>query len=396
LFDDERERLDRQGWEAELGTAAYVRLGRNWVLNKRGDGACVFLDESNRCRIHSRFGEQAKPLACRMFPFSVRPVDEGWQASLRFDCPSVTGSKGQPIGHYREAIAELTRRLDHRPPFGADTGNFSRRIHATRDELDRLTVHFKTWVRDVEFSMADRLIGAARVTQTLARAKFEKVRGDRFGELLDLLFGALHAEVRQPIEPPTRRQRGLLRQLAFAHAEHVTITEMAAGFFDRMKKRYRQLRAAGRFRAGRGMVPPLPGFPGAANFDAVERATIFPDDALRIDELLGRYVAARLEGGTVYGPGYYGWPVFSGLAALWLAIAAAGWLGRLRASTEGRTVMRFDDAAYALGVVDRAATRLPALGAAAERVRVSYLLRDDGVARLVRTYAPLTEHGREG
>src|SRR3990172_4019055 len=97
LFAHECERLDQQGWADELGIAPYVQVGRGWVLNKQPDGACVFLDDNNLCRIHAKLGAEAKPLACRIFPFSIRPVPGGWQASLRFDCPSVTASKGQPI-----------------------------------------------------------------------------------------------------------------------------------------------------------------------------------------------------------------------------------------------------------------------------------------------------------
>ena len=47
------------------------------------------------------------------------------------------------------------------------------------------------------------------------------------------------------------------------------------------------------------------------------------------------------------------------------------------------------DVARALGMVDRAATRLPSLGTAAERARARFLADDDGVARLLYEYAPV-------
>ena len=92
---------------------------------------------------------------------------------------------------------------------------------------------------------------------------------------------------------------------------------------------------------------------------------------------------------SVFGSGYYGWSVFAGLAALWLSVAAAGWLAQYQVACDGRTSLTVQDVIHALGVVDRAATRAPSLGTVAERVRVSYLLRDDGVARLLAAYAPL-------
>ena len=74
-FESPRARIDEEGWSDKLGVASYVRLGRGWALNKRADGACVFLDDDNRCRIHTAFGEAAKPAACRLFPFSLREVE---------------------------------------------------------------------------------------------------------------------------------------------------------------------------------------------------------------------------------------------------------------------------------------------------------------------------------
>ena len=36
---------------------------------------CVFLEEKGLCRIH-----QFKPIACRLYPFSIRKTDEGYEA----------------------------------------------------------------------------------------------------------------------------------------------------------------------------------------------------------------------------------------------------------------------------------------------------------------------------
>jgi Fe-S-cluster containining protein len=42
------------------------------IINKRLDGACVFLDSDNLCYLHKHFGPALKPQACRTYPF--RPV----------------------------------------------------------------------------------------------------------------------------------------------------------------------------------------------------------------------------------------------------------------------------------------------------------------------------------
>ncbi len=388
LFDADRKRIDQLDWVRELGVPPYVRAGRNWVLNKRPDGACVFLDEDNRCLIHARSGEPAKPLACRIFPFSLRPVRHGWQASLRYDCPSVRSSKGTPITQYRAWLADLSGELDHDAPVLDDTANLERGVRASVEEVEAVIARFTRWFKDDNPSMMDRLVGAARVTSTLQHARFRKVRGRRFMELIDLLFAALPAELTCAPDEPTPRQRRLLRLLAFAHAEHVTLAEMRSGVIRRLGKRWQQLRGARRFWAGRGIIPHWPGFDGDVRFEAVEAIHPDPEHERAVGELLNRYVAARLQARSVFGRGYYGWRVFDGLAALWTSVAAVGWLGRCLAAGDGSKSLRYDDIARALGVVDRAATRVPALGTAAERARTAYLSRDDGVARLLHRYAP--------
>lgn len=237
--------------------------------------------------------------------------------------------------------------------------------------------------------MADRLIGAARLTTTLYGANLRKVRGPRFAELLDLLLEALPGECATRPEPPTPRQSAMLRQYAFAHAEHVSLAEMRSGLGNRWTKRWQQLRTAKLFLRGEGVIPNLPGLDTEVTFESVEAVGPAVERGEEIADLMRRYVTARLEGRTVWGGGFYRWPVFAGLGALCLSTAAAGWLARLHAAAERRKSISFENVALALGIVDRAATRLPALGAMSERARVAYLCGDDGVARVVSAYAPL-------
>lgn len=393
LFDDERDRLDQQHWRERLGVDPYVRVGRGSVLNKRPDGACVFLDENNRCRIHAEFGEAAKPLACRIFPFSVRPVRGGWQASLRFDCPSVVKSDGVPLAEHRPWLRELAERLEHRVGFAGEVVHLQNRRIALPEEVEAFERRLRRLLHGDGMAIATRVVGIARIAGMLESATLPNVRGARFVELLDLLFAAASNESRTPPLPPTGRQSGLLRQLAFAHAEHLSLREMRAPFPRRLARRWRQLRSARRFHRGRGEAPPLPGIEGRASFDEIERVQAIElgsEDAAAAEKLVNRYLTARIEGRAVFGAGYFGWPMFVGFAALALSIAVTGWLARYAAVSEGRARLTFFDVGRALGLVDRAIGRLPALGAVSERLRTSYLLKDDGAARLLRCYG-LTE-----
>lgn len=390
LTEEDRARIDQHDWATELGVAPYVRAGGNYVLNKTSDDACVFLDESNRCRIHSRFGEAAKPLACRVFPFTVRPVTNGWRAALRFDCPSVIDNRGVALAAHRSEVAALAARLPHTPV--GDRAEFPGGLVATEEEVDALYERFADATSPTEPDGLDpmsRVVGLAHVTTMLNQATFAKLRGERLHDLLDILFTTMPAEARTDREPPGRDQSALLRQMVFAHTEHVSVAELRAGIIGRSRKKIAQLAAARAMRRGVGTVPRLRGLGLARliSFDEVPRVAPASDDRDAVGELLLRYVRGRLAGRSVFGAGYYGWPIFLGMTALWLSLAVVGWLARLHAASADRRALALDDVRRALIAVDRGITRLPSLGASSERLRTRYLLREDGPCRLLRAFA---------
>src|SRR5689334_11464399 len=90
ISDAERQRIEALGWEdveEVRGKRLFVRDGwwnRRTRLNHRPDGACVFLGKGNRCLVHERGGPEAKPLACRLYPFILAPAGNHWRVGLRF------------------------------------------------------------------------------------------------------------------------------------------------------------------------------------------------------------------------------------------------------------------------------------------------------------------------
>lgn len=394
LFDMDRRRLDQHDWMKSDGIVPYVRAGRQHVLNKRPDGACVFLTGDNRCLIHARFGEEAKPFACRVFPFSVRRVGDAWQASFRFDCPSATSSKGKPIGQHRADLVELLKGVPLRLHTRPDSVRWRRAV-MTPEEIDSLLGHFVRWFKRSDIPLTQRLIGAARLTTTMRTVRFKRVRGPRFDELLGLLFDNLPGDSASEVAAPMPRQRAMLRQVAFVHAEHLSLAELRKGLLARLMKRWQQLGTARRHRIGKGAIPPLPLLGGDAMYEAVEAVEPAGEGEDLIKRLVERYLLARLSGRSVFGAGYYGWPVPEGLAALCLSTAAIGWLARYVAAVRREKSVSFDAVAAALGIVDRAASRLPALGTAAEKTRLYYLDGDDGLARLIGAYR-LTSDAKDG
>jgi hypothetical protein len=175
----------------------------------------------------------------------------------------------------------------------------------------------------------------------------------------------------------------MLRQFAFACCEHVSLEELTGGLMSRLALRRRQLAKSRLFLRGEGLVPSVRGVERSAAFDEVARVQPADQDAPNVEDLLSRYAVARVAGRSVCGEGYYGWPVVPGLGALCASIAAIGWVARYRAAAGGRSRVVFDDVARAVGIVDRAATRVPILGRVSERARISYLMDNDGLARLL-------------
>src|SRR4051812_39491563 len=121
LSPDEVERITQQGWDVEKdlgGLPATKQVGPPWSrqveLNHHEDGTCVFLSAEGRCRIHERFGYEAKPLPCRLFPFVLVPAGDHWRVGLRYACPSAAANKGRPLPAHDEALAEFAARLAER------------------------------------------------------------------------------------------------------------------------------------------------------------------------------------------------------------------------------------------------------------------------------------------
>src|SRR4051794_37822823 len=83
--------------DALEGARPILKHGGKTLLARRGDGACLFLNEKNGlCRIHEEFGEEAKPLGCRVFPYQIAPTFKGEATVIgRFDCPTVRKNEGK-------------------------------------------------------------------------------------------------------------------------------------------------------------------------------------------------------------------------------------------------------------------------------------------------------------
>ena len=263
----ERERIEAFRWEKDsdlAGATYFVRSGgrfsSEYRLNHKPDGACVFLGTDNRCRIHARHGSAAKPLACRIYPYSLVPAGDHWNLGLRFSCPTAANDQGKPLAEHLSEAREFAALLEVQagprlaempaPPLQKSQpvawSDLSRIITAVSKLLANAGDAPERRCRRVLF-----IVALLRKTRFDGRGQSEKaVTGGRLSELLHILGAASADEVPQSpddVPPPGWVGRTVFRPLAalYARKDHGAERGTAQGSaFGRMS-------AAMQFRAAR-------------------------------------------------------------------------------------------------------------------------------------------------
>ncbi|HEY9785661.1 MAG TPA: YkgJ family cysteine cluster protein [Candidatus Obscuribacterales bacterium] len=84
------------------------------TLEKRSDGKCEFLMSDNRCWLHHKFGAEAKPAMCQLFPYTFTETPSGTYVSVSFAASGVLFNAGQLLTEQRPMLMstfELFKRL---------------------------------------------------------------------------------------------------------------------------------------------------------------------------------------------------------------------------------------------------------------------------------------------
>lgn len=411
LRESDLKKLREQDWETRMGGPVTVEFRGVQYLRQREGGACVFLMDDGLCRIHKEFGFAAKPIACQLFPFHLIPGQKGVVEGLNFACQSVLENKGAELKSHGSELRRMAGELDElqapaQPPL------LTQRLRASAKEEQSLIQHIDEFLSRSEIDLPRRIDGLTWLAQSLAKAKLETVREDRFDDLLDVLFAALPDELEHhPVDPPTSRQLTMLRQAVFARIEDPKLSVIAKQ--GRLRITLAQLARNRRFKSGKGPAPHIgwgaaeivrsdsqsPGtpVPGTAidlrEVDSIRGASDLAQIEM-IDDLLTRWLRATVLGGRAWGAGYYAWSMVDGLQALLLNVACVGWLARLHAAGSRRQAITIEDVRAALGRVDRTAGRAKWLGTSAERLRLAFLNMDDGLRRVIVDYGVINGDDR--
>jgi lysine-N-methylase len=397
LTEEDYQRIASQGWERDAAfqdRPVFVRTSgalwgpKRYRLNHHEDGRCVFLSDEGRCRIHERFGAAAKPLACRVFPFVLVPAGDHWRVGLRFACPSVAANKGRPLASHEAELAGYAaepQRLHLQgggrpaeetvvPPPPLQAGQ-----RLEWPDLLRFAQALLTLIRDRRDPLDRRIRKWLALARLCRQAKFDKVRGGRLSEFLNLLTSGLDSEVPADpgtLPPPSWVGRVLFRQVLaiYSRVDHGPNRGSAP--------RSLLARAGGawRFARGSGPVPRLNARLPETTFEQIEESTGRPPEAA--EQLLERYYAIKAESLQFCGPSQFGLSFWDGVEALALTLPVVLWLARAF-----RDLPRDEAVRQAVSIVDNHFGFNPLLGSARQRLGLRILARNGELERLIGWYS---------
>jgi lysine-N-methylase len=332
---EEKARIEAQSWEGDEvlgGRALFRTTGPFWsrreVLNHREDGSCVFLSETGRCRIHERFGYEAKPLPCRLFPFVLVPAGDHWRVGLRFACPSTAANKGRNIPQHADALRAFANELAIREGLDITLGRKQRPPLLQKGQrvdwadVFRFVQLLVQLMRDQNDRIERRVRKCVALAELCRKARFDQVTGTRLGEFLHMVRISLDAEV--PVDPVMVEPPRWIGHLLFRQAVALfTRKDHGPSRGEAQRGRLALLMAAWRFARGRGAVPRLYAKMSTTTFADIEntRAALTPE----AEKVLERYYVIKLESLQFCGAAQFGIPFWEGLELLCLTLPILLW-----------------------------------------------------------------------
>jgi len=374
-------RIEQQKWTPADGVdpaTMIVAEGGGFRLGHQSDGACVFLDPSGRCRIHAKFGEEAKPLACQLYPLVIHPAGKKLVVGLRFSCPSAVANRGQPLSAQKAEIQRLAKLVvpeDYRegspPPVvaapGTDWPDFLRFVKWLDGSLS---------VKEV--SIALKLVRTLHWLRTVEKGQLDRITGSGADEILEVLVQSAAKKV--PALPgnlvkPSPFGRLFLRLMVLEHARPATISDRSApGRYG-----WNMLWASLRFARAGGRTPALGRGLESVSFAAIEG--LWGPLSPAAEALLTRFFRVKIQSLHFCGRAFHDRPLIEGFRALALLYPVILWLARWLAASDQRTGLSDADVARAVSLADARYGHAPYL-----RWRVQLLSQRDDIARLCSWY----------
>jgi lysine-N-methylase len=388
VSEEERRRILSQGWEKDpaiAGLPLFVHSGPPWSrrhrLNHHKNGACIFLSSENRCKIHERFGEAAKPFPCRLYPFVLVPVGDHFRAGLRFACPSAAANRGSPLADHHKQLTGFVPELERQAQCAGEM------IPAPRlqwgqavdwPEIQRFIQAIENILKDHSDSFERRMRKCLAFAKLCRKAHFEKIKGSRLTEFLDLITMGLDAEV--PADPSVLPAPGSIGRILFRQVLAVYIRKDQGPLRSEIRGRPALIWAAWRFARGTGLVPRLHGWLPSTTFECVEeaRGSLSPE----AEAILERYYLMKVSSLQFCGAACFRFSFWEGLESLALTLPVILWITRVMAD-----VSRNEAVERAIAMVDRNFGFNPILGMQRQRLALRILSNRAELEKLIGWYS---------
>ena len=388
---DERRKIEAQGWEQRPefhGVPLFTARGGEHYLTHRPNGACVFLGDDNRCRIHAAHGAAAKPLACRIYPFVLVPVGDHWNLGVRMACPSAAENKGVPLADHVGEARAFVALLETSPVKSMAAPPLHGRQIVPWSDVARIAAAVSKLLADAADPFERRWRKVLFIVSMLRKAKFDgggdakkAITGGRLSEMMHVMGQAADDEeprAATEVKPPGWVGRTVFRQLAAVYARKDHGAEKGTALRGPLSR----FASAVKFAAGGGRVPRVhAAIPEAATFAAGST----PLGALseNVIALLTRWHRVKVESLQFCGVPNFGLSVWEGLESLALTYPVAMWLTRVL--TAGG--MPADAAATrAIRMTDDNFGYNPLLGSARQKAGLRLLAARGELPRLVAWY----------
>lgn len=385
ITEAEKQRILGQGWsEADGVTTGGVQPFKYGSrLAHQEDGACIFLADNGLCKIHAKFGEEAKPLACRIYPYAFHPAGNRVTVSLRFSCPSVVENKGQAVDAQRDELRAIAKLVVPSDVDKTDPPRLTPKQSVSWPDFHRFVECFDQLFAKSETPMLTRVRQAVALLALIEQSTFEKVKGDRLDDYLAIVTEAAAAQTAQhdQLPEPGKLGRTHFRMLVAQYSRQDTSAHLSGG----LAMRWKLLTTALRFARGRGSIPRLQDTFPDATFDSLER--VFGGISERSEEFLTRYFRVKLQGIHFCGRAYYDVPFVEGLYSLLLVYPSVMWFARWFAVGEQRDRLTDNDVATAITIVDHHHGFSAAFGTRSFRKRVRSLSQLHEIERLSAWYS---------
>lgn len=378
-------RLKSQRWEEEpefrnlQTTVPFGSASGSIRLAHRADGSCIFLSDEGLCRIHLKFGIEAKPTVCQTFPLQLIPHQKQVVLTLRRACPSAAADLGHSIGDQLPFIRQLVHdkqlKADSVAPPHLKPGE-ARDWKPVRAVLECAA----QLMQDERYPPVRRIVHTLQFAGLLSKAKTSNLSDSQIGELARTLV-ELTPEESKPFFAERQEPKGYSKTLFRLLAIDCARLHPECGHKPKWSSRLQLINTAWRIALGRGRTPHVDKVFPTANFSELEK----PFGALspELYRPLSRFLETS-SGSFLYAlADRHGWSVIESIRGLALLFPVGLWLMRWRSHGREPTVQDMLNIVVAL---DRSQGYAP-LGGSLHRGRLSTLATNEELERLVVWYA---------